>query len=442
MNSQHLSTSKSHGLLSASIITIGDEILIGQIVDTNSAYISKVLNNLGIRVEEMLSISDDKDHIINTLNRVTKPGRVVVVTGGLGPTNDDITKKVLGAFTGARSWVTNEAQLNIIKGITARRNMAMGTLNRAQADVPDTCEVLVNQKGTAPGMWFDYRDCILISLPGVPFEMQYLMEQVSQKLQQRFRLTPIYHRSLMTFGLPESTLAEMIADWEQALPSYMKLAYLPNPVTGVKLRLSIYDYLIENDKNNSPLASAVDEQITKLRAIIGSALYGEEPDTLHSVAGRLLLKKGATVGTAESCTGGKIASLITSCAGSSAYFKGSIVAYDNSLKTAILGVPTETITSNGAVSRQVVEAMAEGARRVLQTDYAVATSGIAGPGGGTPDKPVGTVWMATAGPEGVYSELLSTTGDRERIIERSAANALNMLRLQLQSSSTNFKLHM
>ncbi len=433
MNSQHLSTSKSHGLLSASIITIGDEILIGQIVDTNSAYISKVLNNLGIRVEEMLSISDDKDHIINTLNRVAKPGRVVIVTGGLGPTNDDITKKVLGTFTGARSWVTNEAQLNIIKEITTRRNMAMGTLNRAQADVPDTCEVLVNQKGTAPGMWFDYRDCILISLPGVPFEMQYLMEQVSQKLQERFRLTPIYHRSLMTFGLPESTLAEMIADWEQALPSYMKLAYLPNPVTGVKLRLSIYDYLIENDKNNSPLASAVDEQITKLRAIIGSALYGEEPDTLHSVAGRLLLKKGATVGTAESCTGGKIASLITSCAGSSAYFKGSIVAYDNSLKTAILGVPTETITSHGAVSRQVVEAMAEGARRVLQTDYAVATSGIAGPGGGTPDKPVGTVWMATAGPEGVYSELLSPTGDRERIIERSAANALNMLRLQLQS---------
>ncbi len=415
--------------MDAVIITIGDEILIGQIVDTNSAYISQQLNSLGIRVHEMLSISDDKQHIISTLNNVIKEGRVVIITGGLGPTNDDITKKVLGEYTGSQGDITSEKQLAVITEIISRRKMPLGALNRGQADVPDTCEVLVNTKGTAPGMWFDYKGAVLVSLPGVPFEMQHLMKQVTEKLQSQFQLMPIYHRSLMTFGIPESSLAEMIAEWEAALPEHIKLAYLPNPTTGVKLRLSIYDNLIENGKLK--VENEFNNQIGKLKAIIGDALYGEEPDTLESVVGKLLQAKKATVATAESCTGGKIASMLTSIAGSSAYFKGSVVAYDNNLKTDIIGVSTETLTLNGAVSAPVVEQMAEGVRQRLKTDYAIATSGIAGPGGGTPEKPVGTVWIAIAGTNGVTSKLLNTTGDRERIIERSAANALNMLRLEL-----------
>ena len=407
------------------IITIGDEILIGQIVDTNSAYIAEQLNRLGVRVQEILSISDDKTHIINTLNNVVKEGRVVVITGGLGPTNDDITKKVLGEYTGATAMITNEEQLAAIIEMASSRKM-MNELNRRQADVPNTCEVLVNHKGTAPGMWFDYKGAVLISLPGVPFEMQHLMEEVVLKLQQRLNLTPIYHRSLMTFGYPEAMLAEKLAPWENALPSYIKLAYLPNPITGVKLRLSVY-----NEQNSSLVLQEVERQITALKQLLGNAIYGEEPDTLETVAGRLLQERGATLATAESCTGGKIASLITAVPGSSNYFKGGIIAYDNNVKVNVLGVSTETLSLNGAVSREVVQQMAEGARRLMQTDYAVATSGIAGPGGGTPEKPIGTVWIAVAGPTATTTKLLHTIGDRRRIIERSAANALNLLRLVL-----------
>ncbi|MCL2098062.1 MAG: CinA family nicotinamide mononucleotide deamidase-related protein [Bacteroidales bacterium] len=410
--------------MEAVIITIGDEILIGQIVDTNSAYIAEQLNRLGIRVHEMLSISDDKNHIINILNNVVREGRVVVITGGLGPTNDDITKKVLGEYTRATKMVTHEEQLAAIIEMTSYRKM-MNELNRRQADVPDTCEVLVNRRGTAPGMWFDYKGALLIALPGVPFEMQHLMEEVVCKLQCHFKLAPIYHRSLMTFGLPESVLAERLASWESALPAYMKLAYLPNPVTGVQLRLSVYDEL-----SNMQLQE-VENQVIMLKKLLNNALYGEQLDNLQTVAGRLLQAKGATLATAESCTGGTVASLITSISGSSAYFKGGIVAYDNSVKINLLKVPTETLTLNGAVSREVVQAMAEGARAIMQSDYALATSGIAGPDGGTPDKPVGTVWIALAGPKGIKTELLNITGDRRRIIERTAANALNLLRLEL-----------
>jgi nicotinamide-nucleotide amidase len=266
---------------------------------------------------------------------------------------------------------------------------------------------------------------VLISLPGVPFEMQHLMEQVVCKLQERFALAPIYHRNLMTFGLPEATLAEQLAAWENALPSYIKLAYLPNPVSGIKLRLSVYDKL------SVVVQQEVEHQVTALKQLLGNILYGEELDSLQAVSGRLLQAKGATVATAESCTGGKIASLITSIAGSSAYFKGSVIAYDNNVKINVLGVAKDSLTLNGAVSSEVVQQMAEGARRLLQTDYAVATSGIAGPDGGTPEKPVGTVWTAVASPKGTKTELLHTIGDRQRIIERAAANALNLLRLEL-----------
>jgi len=340
--------------MDAIIITIGDEILIGQVVDSNSTYIADQLNRLGIRVHEILSISDDKNHIISTLNKIVKEGRVVVMTGGLGPTNDDITKKVLSEYTGATKMITNEEQLALITETMVLRKMDMNNLNRLQADVPETCEVLLNRRGTAPGMWFDYKGAVLISLPGVPFEMQHLMEQVVRKLQERFDLMPIYHRSLMTFGYPESNLAEKLAPWEKNIPSYIKLAYLPHPVTGVKLRLSVYEKGL-----SIPVQQEVEHQVTALKLLLNSAIYGEEPDTLELVAGRLLQAKGLTLATAESCTGGKIASLITSVPGSSAYFKGGIIAYDNIVKTNVLGVSTEILTLNGAVSREVVQQMAE-----------------------------------------------------------------------------------
>ncbi|MDR0294889.1 MAG: CinA family nicotinamide mononucleotide deamidase-related protein, partial [Prevotellaceae bacterium] len=363
--------------MDAVVITIGDEILIGQITDTNSSYIAKQLNSLGIRVLEILSISDDKNHIINTLNKVVKEDRLVVITGGLGPTNDDITKKVLSEYTGATKMITNEEQLALITETMVLRKMDMNNLNRLQADVPETCKVLLNRKGTAPGMWFDYKGAVLVSLPGVPFEMHHLMEQVVHKLKECFDLQPIYHRSLMTFGYPESNLAEKLAPWEIGLPLHIKLAYLPHPVTGVKLRLSVFDRQLSTN-----VEQEVEHQINVLKRLLGSAIYGEDPDTIELVAGRLLQAKGATLATAESCTGGKIASLITSVPGSSAYFKGGIIAYDNSIKVNVLGVSPETLALNGAVSRKVVQQMAEGIRQVMQTDYAVATSGVAGPEGG------------------------------------------------------------
>jgi nicotinamide-nucleotide amidase len=304
--------------------------------------------------------------------------------------------------------------------------MPMSALNRAQAEVPDTCEALLNRLGTAPGLWFDYNGAVLVALPGVPFEMQALMQEaVLPKLQQRFQLHPIYHRTLMTFGLPESMLAECIAPWEKALPPYLKLAYLPNPLTGVKLRLSAYDAPHEN------VADECERQVRRLRHVIGDVLYGEEPDTLEQVVGRLLLEEGATVAVAESCTGGAIASLITSVPGSSAYFKGAVVAYDNAVKTGLLGVTEEMLQAHGAVSLPVVEQMAVGVRQALKADYAIATSGIAGPGGGTPEKPVGTVCFAVASPMGVHAERLSFAADRARNIARASANALNLLRISL-----------
>jgi nicotinamide-nucleotide amidase len=411
--------------MDTSIITIGDEILIGQIVDTNSAYIAKQLNNIGIYVKEMLSISDDKEAIINALNNTARQGRIVIITGGLGPTNDDITKKVLAEYTHAQRMVTHEAQLAVIKTITTNRKISMNALNRKQAEVPDTCEVIVNRIGTAPGMWFEYGGAILVSLPGVPFEMQALMDDVLLKLQQCVKLSAIFHRTLATYGLPESILAERIAPWEKALPPHIKLAYLPNPSTGVKLRLSVYD--VQSDA----VAAECEVQIARLRALLGDIIYGEEPDTLEQTVGKLLCEKGATVAVAESCTGGKIASLLTSVAGCSAYFKGAVVAYDNAVKTSALGVRLDTLQTYGAVSLQVVEQMATGVKQALHTDYAVATSGIAGPDGGTSEKPVGTVCIAIASPAGVTSEQLYFSTDRQRNIERASASALNMLRLIL-----------
>ncbi|MDR1681704.1 MAG: CinA family nicotinamide mononucleotide deamidase-related protein [Prevotellaceae bacterium] len=408
--------------MNASIITVGDEILIGQIVDSNSAYIAGQLNAAGIRVVAMHSVGDERRAITEALEQAVAGAGVVILTGGLGPTNDDITKNVLAEFTHATGWRTDAPSLEIIQQITAQRGLPMNRQNREQALVPDNCETLLNRIGTAPGLWFEYQGRIIIALPGVPFEMQALMGEVVRKLQASLRLPPVLHRTVATYGMPESVLAAHIAEWERALPPCIRLAYLPGPLTGVRLRLSVY----APDATSERLVA---KAVEGLQALLAEVIYGAGDDTLVSVVGRLLRQRRATVAVAESCTGGKIASLLTSEAGSSAYFKGGIVAYDNAVKTGVLQVRASDILEHGAVSEPVVEQMAEGVRRLMEADYAIATSGIAGPGGGTAQKPVGTVWIAIATPQGVTSRRWQFTNDRLRNIDRAAATALNMLRL-------------
>ncbi|MDR2361933.1 MAG: competence/damage-inducible protein A [Prevotellaceae bacterium] len=411
--------------MKASIITVGDEILIGQIVDSNSAYIAEQLNSIGVRIVEMQSVGDERKAIMDALEQASNRADILCITGGLGPTNDDITKEALAEYTHATGWRIDEPSLEIIRQITGQRGLPMNKQNRDQALVPANCKTLLNQIGTAPGMWFDYRCKIIISLPGVPFEMQAMMKDVVQRLQTSLHLPPIFHRTITTFGMPESLLAEKIADWEHALPSCIRLAYLPNPLTGVRLRLSVYN----PDTTTEVLVA---KAISDLHAILGNVIYGEGDDTLVSIVGQLLRQRNASVAVAESCTGGRIASLLTSVAGSSDYFKGGVVAYDNAVKTDILQVYASDILVHGAVSLPVAEQMAEGVRRLLKTDYAVATSGVAGPCGGSAQKPVGTVCIAIATPQAITSQRWQFTNDRLRNIDRSAATALNMLRLSIK----------
>lgn len=412
----------------ASIITVGDEILIGQIVDSNATYIAGQLNAIGIRVVEMRSVGDDRQAIIGALDEAARRAKIIVVTGGLGPTSDDLTKEALADYTHAGGWHIDEPSLAIIRDITAQRGLPMNEQNRNQALVPDHCQTLLNRTGTAPGLWFDSQERIIIALPGVPFEMEALMEEVVRRLQTSFRLPPVLHRTVTTFGMPESVLAAKLADWERTLPPSIRLAYLPNPLTGVRLRLSVY-------RPDKVAEALVAEAIAGLRAILGTVIYGEGDDTPAVAVGRLLRERNATVAVAESCTGGRIASLLTSVAGSSAYFKGGVVAYDNAVKTDVLQVSADDLLAYGAVSLPVAEQMAEGVRSLLNADYAVATSGVAGPGGGSEQKPVGTVCIAVATPQGATAQRRQFTGDRARTIDRSSATALNMLRLALTGNA-------
>ncbi len=420
-------------MVTATICTIGDEILIGQIVDTNSSRISTALNSIGVKVISMVSTSDTEEDIISTVENALKTSNVVVITGGLGPTKDDITKKTLGKLTGATADVESAEQLAIITRILSARGMVpLSPLNKGQAMVPNSCKVIPNEFGTAPCMEFEIHQekyghkAVMFSLPGVPFEAEAAIPKVLESIQAHFSLEKIFHKTICTFGIPESNLAQQIEEWEDNLPSNLHLAYLPNPVLGVRLRLSIYG--VDEETGKAELA----ENEAKLREMLGDAIYGEGTDSLQKTVGNTLKERGMTVGVAESCTGGFLASLFTSQPGSSAYFYGGIVSYHNSVKMNVLGVEKEVLDTCGAVSRECAEQMAAGARRVLGTDYAIATTGIAGPDGGTPEKPAGTVWVAVASPDGVVSKKFSFNSTRRNInIERFASNALNLLRLQL-----------
>jgi len=410
--------------MKAEIITIGDELLIGQTVDTNSAFMGAELSALGFTIVQITSISDKKEMILSTLKEKVGKADVVLITGGLGPTSDDITKQTLCDFFETRL-IQNRDVLNDVEKMLAKRNFPLNENNRRQAEVPESCRVLSNAAGTAPGMWFEKNGTIFISMPGVPYEMKYIMtEHVIPELKIRFTSQHIIHRNIMTYGTFEAKLAETLSDFEAGLPEYIKLAYLPSAGV-IKLRLT------GSGNNRDDLSKAIEYQVNKLYHIIPQLIYGEDEESLEMAVGRLLLQKGQTICTAESCTGGSISHLITSVPGSSGYFKGTVVAYANSVKINLLGVPEEVIANYGSVSKETVERMAEGGRRLFDTDFAVATSGIAGPDGGTPEKPVGTIWISVSSPNKNVVEKFTYGNDRVINIRRFSYAALNLLRKQI-----------
>lgn len=407
--------------MKAEIITIGDEILIGQIVDTNSAWIAEQFNLSGIEIYQITSVHDDSEHIKEALGNAEEKVDLVILTGGLGPTKDDITKYALCEYFNTKM-VFHEPTFEHIKQRFKNRNIDLNKLNRDQALVPKTCTVLPNKTGTAPGMWFEKNDTIFVSVPGVPFEMKYLVEhEILPRIQNNGKTKAIFHKTVQTQGLPESMLAQRIENWETSLPKNIKLAYLPNPMS-VRLRLSAMG------DNLNELKVQVQNEIERLQQIIPEHIFGFDNETLAEVIGRMLLEKDQTLAAAESCTGGYISHLITSVPGSSGWYKGGVTAYSNEIKQNLLGVSAESLERYGAVSEQVVREMAEGARKKLNADFAVATSGIAGPTGGTEEKPVGTVWIAAAGPDKTVTEKYVLGDNRERNIIRSSQTALQLLR--------------
>ncbi len=416
--------------INAEIITIGDEILIGQVIDTNSAWIAQQLNDIGINVYQVTSISDNKTHIINALDLASSRVNLILVTGGLGPTKDDITKQTIVEYFQSQ-FVRNEQVLEHIRNLLRHRGVQMNEFNVLQADVPDNCSLLPNTYGTAPGMWFEKGGKVFVFMPGVPFEMQGIVEQhLLARLQQYFQTPAIVHKTLMLQGIAESHLALLIEPWELQLPSNIKLAYLPSPGL-IRLRLTA------KGDTHEKLSAQVIQEVLKVAPIIKEWYYGDD-EKLEVTIAKLLKDSNKNMATAESCTGGKIASLITSVPGSSQYFKGTVVAYANDIKNKVLGVSHEMINANGAVSQPVVEAMAQHVLKLFDTDYAIATSGIAGPDGGTPQKPVGTIWIAVASKNKVIAKKYTFNDNRERNILRSSITAMNELRklilLELEKS--------
>jgi nicotinamide-nucleotide amidase len=413
--------------ITADIISIGDELLIGQTINTNAGWMGEQLALVGIRARQVLTISDDRTAILEALDAARAD--VVLITGGLGPTKDDITKHTLCSY-----FDTRLVRHPHIEAAIAAFFRSIGRepleVNLAQADLPEACKVVPNDRGTASGMWFERDGRVFVSMPGVPYEMKAMMEKhVLPELRETFHPPTIVHRTILTTGLGESHLAQRIAAWEDSLAADdIKLAYLPSPGL-VKLRLSTY-------ANNDPTAATerVATKAGQLYRLIPELIFGEGEERLEQVVGRLLKERGQSLSLAESCTGGFVSHLITGVPGSSAYYTGGVVSYANAVKMEELGIPSDMLELNGAVSKPVVERMAMGVREALRTDWSVALSGVAGPDGGTAEKPVGTVWMAVAGPDGVRSHDGFFPGSRDLVIRRSALAALNLLRLRLLRS--------
>ncbi len=404
----------------AEIITIGDEILIGQVVDTNSAWMGQELNKIGVSVKQITSVSDQAEHIKQALDEAQQRADLILMTGGLGPTKDDVTKLTLSSYFNM-PLRRDEATLAHVSDIFARLNRPMIEANIKQADVPDGCTVIQNKNGTAPCMWFEVNGKIFVSMPGVPFEMMYLMEEeILPRIKKAFNLSAIIHKAILTAGLGESFLAQQIEDIEEQLPSHIKLAYLPK-LGQVRLRLS------GTGADEEALEKEIGQFAQQIITRIAKHVVIDQDIALEKAILDRMESKGLTLSTAESCTGGYISHLITQHAGSSAVFAGGAVAYSYDLKESTLGVKHETLTTYGAVSEQTVKEMAEGAISHFKTDYAIAVSGIAGPGGGLPGKPVGTVWIAVANKHRAEAKLFTFGNKRIQNIERSAMAALTML---------------
>ncbi|MBK6348146.1 MAG: competence/damage-inducible protein A [Bacteroidales bacterium] len=410
--------------MKAEIITIGDELLIGQVIDTNSAWMAEVLNLSGIKVAQITSISDSREHILAALKEAETHADIILMTGGLGPTRDDITKTTLCEYFNTKLVFNQEAFDNVDR-IFRARGYSLTLLNRAQADIPENCTALLNENGTAPGMWFEENGKIYASMPGVPFEMKGIMTTHILPRLQKLSQTTIVHRTILTHGVGESFLAAKIEAWETALPVFIKLAYLPQPGI-VRLRLT------GTGPDREQLETLINERVDALYEIIAEYVFGEGDETLEQITGDLLKASGYTMATAESCTGGYIAHLITSIPGSSAYFKGSVVAYSNDIKENVLGVSHRTISKHGAVSEETVFEMAAGIIRQFKVSCAIAVSGIAGPEGGTNDKPVGTTWICVLTPKGAETRKFTFGEHRGRNIRRAALAAIDMLRKQLK----------
>jgi nicotinamide-nucleotide amidase len=407
------------------IITIGDELLIGQTIDTNSAVIAQKLNLEGIHVQRRIAVADTAPAIITALNEVVPEVNLVILTGGLGPTADDITKPALANYFGGKL-VTSPTVLQHIEQLFAKRNRPLTDKNRKQAEVPDACTILFNRMGTAPGMWFEKDNCVIISLPGVPFEMQCILEEeVLPRLRERFKGNHIYHKTLITLGVGESFIAEQIADIESALPPDIHLAYLPSPGM-VKLRLSA------EGPDPNVLKQFVDLHASLLQQRLGKIVAADEDLSAEDIVAKLLINNRLSVGLAESCTGGYVASRFTNIAGSSAFFKGGLVTYANEAKEQLLHVKTNTLREHGAVSEATVIQMAENARTLLNVDIALSISGILGPGGGTPEKPVGLVWMAICDKNRTETKKFQFYYDRIRNKELAAHAAFDMMRLFIE----------
>lgn len=407
------------------IITIGDEILIGQIVDTNSAWMAVELNKAGFEIAQITSVHDDAQHIINALNDAQTRADVILFTGGIGPTKDDITKQTLCKYFDTKL-VFNEAVLRNIEELLKNRQRALNELTASQAMVPENCTVIQNPVGTAPITWFEKAGKVIVSMPGVPNEMKNAMStEIIPRLQKRFETPAIVHKTIIVKGYPESALALKIADWENNLPEYLHLAYLPT-YGIIRLRIS------GSSDNELALEFEINQQANQLSEILGDAIVSFEDIPLEILVGKVLKNKKITIATAESCTGGNIAHKITEVAGSSDYFKGSVVAYSNDIKQQVLHVAEDILAQHGAVSAETVEAMAIGARQLMRSDVAIATSGIAGPSGGTVEKPVGTVWIAVSTPHETTSRIYQFGTNRIQNIERTTQSAFLFLLEKLQ----------